>query len=74
MDREFGTGVVKVTPAHDPNDYEAGIRHGLDRVTVIDDSGIMTEAAGNYSGMDRFACRQEVFWSSFQAEDVPVKD
>jgi valyl-tRNA synthetase len=60
VDREFGTGVVKVTPAHDPNDYECGIRNGLPKVTVIDDSGAMTESAGSYKGMDRFACRQKL--------------
>jgi valyl-tRNA synthetase len=60
VDKEFGTGVVKVTPAHDPNDYEAGIRNGLAKVTVIDDSGAMTEAAGPYKGMDRFVCRQKL--------------
>ncbi len=60
VDREFGTGAVKVTPAHDPNDYEAGLRHGLQKITVIDDGGIMTEAAGNYKGMDRFACRRKL--------------
>jgi valyl-tRNA synthetase len=60
VDREFGTGVVKVTPAHDPHDYEAAIRNGLPRVTVIDDSGIMTESAGPYRGMDRFACRKRL--------------
>jgi valyl-tRNA synthetase len=60
VDREFGTGVVKVTPAHDPNDYEAGIRHSLPKVTVIDDGGQMTEAAGPFKGMDRFACRQKL--------------
>ncbi len=58
VDREFGTGVVKVTPAHDPNDYEAGKRHGLPKITVIDDSGRMTESAGPFKGMDRFACRK----------------
>ncbi len=60
VDREFGTGVVKVTPAHDPNDYEAGIRHGLQKITVIDDSGVMTESAGPFQGMDRFDCRKEL--------------
>jgi valyl-tRNA synthetase len=60
VDKEFGTGVVKVTPAHDPNDYEAGIRNGLPKITVIDDSGSMTEAAGMYKGMDRFACRRKL--------------
>jgi valyl-tRNA synthetase len=60
VDKEFGTGAVKVTPAHDPNDYESGIRNGLPKITVIDDSGAMTEAAGPYKGMDRFACRQKL--------------
>jgi valyl-tRNA synthetase len=60
VDREFGTGAVKVTPAHDPNDYEAGQRHGLPKVTVIDDSGVMTEAAGKFKGMDRFECRKKL--------------
>jgi valyl-tRNA synthetase len=58
VDREFGTGVVKVTPAHDANDYEAGVRNGLEKITVIDDAGVMTEAAGDYRGMDRFKCRK----------------
>jgi valyl-tRNA synthetase len=58
VDREFGTGIVKVTPAHDPQDYQAAMRNGLPRITVIDDSGIMTESAGAYQGMDRFACRK----------------
>jgi valyl-tRNA synthetase len=60
VDKEFGTGVVKVTPAHDPNDYEAGIRNGLDKVTVIDESGAMTEEAGPYKGMDREICRKKL--------------
>jgi valyl-tRNA synthetase len=60
VDQEFGTGVVKVTPAHDPQDYEAAIRNGLPRITVMDDSGIMTESAGAYKGMDRFACRKKL--------------
>ena len=58
VDREFGTGVVKVTPAHDANDYEAGIRNNLEKITVIDDAGFMTEAAGDYSGMERYECRK----------------
>ena len=58
VDREFGTGVVKVTPAHDAADYEAGIRNGLEKITVIDDAGLMTEAAGDYHGMDRYECRK----------------
>ncbi|MGD9973644.1 MAG: valine--tRNA ligase [Desulfatirhabdiaceae bacterium] len=57
---EFGTGALKVTPAHDPNDFEIGGRHGLPRLKVIDDTGQMNGAAGQFSGMDRFACRQAV--------------
>jgi valyl-tRNA synthetase len=60
VDREFGTGVVKVTPAHDASDYEAGIRNGLEKITVIDDAGLMTEAAGDYRGMDRYECRKHL--------------
>ncbi len=60
VDREFGSGIVKITPAHDPHDYEVGKRHHLPRVTVIDDSGTMTESAGMYRGMDRLACRQKL--------------
>ena len=59
-DPEFGTGVVKVTPAHDLNDFEAGRRHNLPRVQVIDESGVMTAAAGPYAGLDRFEARQRV--------------
>ncbi len=60
VDRDFGTGAVKVTPAHDPHDYEAGLRHGLAKITVIDDTANMTEAAGPYKGMERFACRRKL--------------
>lgn len=61
VEKEFGTGAVKVTPAHDPVDFEIGRRHGLDQVQVIDGSGHMTEAAGlEFKGLDRFACRQKV--------------
>ncbi len=59
-DPEFGTGVVKITPAHDPNDFEVGNRHNLERVVVIDNDGKMNDKAGKYAGMDRFACREEV--------------
>ncbi len=60
VDREFGTGVVKVTPAHDAHDYEVGLRHKLPRITVIDDNARMTADAGSYAGMDRFACREKI--------------
>ncbi len=59
VDPEFGTGVVKVTPAHDPNDFQIGLRHGLPRVSVMDGGGVMTaEAGADYEGMDRFECRE----------------
>jgi valyl-tRNA synthetase len=59
-DPEFGTGVVKVTPAHDPNDFEAGRRHNLPKIQVIDQNGRMTDAAGAYAGLDRFEARKRV--------------
>ena len=59
-DPEFGTGVVKVTPAHDPNDFECGKRHNLPKIKVIDETGRMTEAAGPYAGLDRFEARKRV--------------
>ena len=59
-DPQFGTGVVKVTPAHDPNDFEAGKRHALPKVKVIDETGHMTAEAGKYAGLDRFEARKRV--------------
>lgn len=59
-DPEFGTGVVKITPAHDPNDFEVGNRHNLERVIVINPDGSMNEHCGKYEGMDRFVCREEL--------------
>ena len=56
----FGTGAVKITPAHDPNDFELGLRHDLPVIRVIDDDGRMNENAGKYRGMDRMECRKAV--------------
>ncbi len=58
VDLEFGTGAVKVTPAHDLNDYEMGIRHNLEIIVIIDESGFMSSNTGPYKGMDRFECRK----------------
>ena len=58
VDSAFGTGAVKVTPAHDPNDYEMGLRHNLEQIKVISNTGKMTEGAGKYEGMDRYECRK----------------
>ncbi|MCW5211862.1 valine--tRNA ligase [Desulfobulbus sp. TB] len=60
VQREFGTGALKVTPAHDRDDYEIGLRHDLERIKIMDDHGIMNEQAGKYAGMDRFACRDQI--------------
>ena len=56
----FGTGVVKVTPAHDPNDFEVGKRHNLDFIICMNEDGTMNELAGKYAGMDRFECRKAI--------------
>ena len=60
VDREFGTGVVKITPAHDPNDFEVGLRHDLPRICVMNDDGTMNEKAGRFAGMDRLEARKEI--------------
>ena len=57
VDTGFGTGALKVTPAHDPNDFNLGEKHGLQKLKVIDDDGLMLESAGQFEGMDRFECR-----------------
>ena len=59
-DPSFGTGVVKITPAHDPNDFEVGIRHNLERIKVINEDGTMNDKALKYQGMDRFVARDEL--------------
>ena len=60
VDREFGTGAVKITPAHDPNDFEMGRRHHLPEINVMADDGKMNSAAGVYAGMDRFVARKKI--------------
>ncbi|WP_017472740.1 valine--tRNA ligase [Amphibacillus jilinensis] len=60
VDQSFGSGAVKITPAHDPNDFEIGNRHNLERVLVMNEDGTMNEKAGKYEGMDRFACRKQL--------------
>jgi len=60
VDMEFGTGVVKMTPAHDPNDFEVGNRHNLERILVMNEDGTMNDLAGKYKGMDRFECRKQI--------------
>lgn len=60
VDMEFGSGAVKITPAHDPNDFEVGNRHNLERILVMNEDGTMNEKAGKYQGLDRFECRKQI--------------
>ncbi|WP_195576353.1 valine--tRNA ligase [Paenibacillus sp. 1001270B_150601_E10] len=60
VDKEFGSGAVKITPAHDPNDFEVGLRHELPQILVMDESGKMNDQAGPYKGLDRFEARKKV--------------
>ena len=60
VDMEFGSGAVKITPAHDPNDFEVGLRHDLEVIRVMNDDGTMNAAAGKYEGLDRFIAREKI--------------
>ena len=60
VEQDFGTGVVKITPAHDPNDFEVGLRHNLEVITVIDENAVMNERAGKYKGLDRYEARKQI--------------
>ena len=71
-DPEFGTGVVKITPAHDPNDFEVGNRHNLERVVVMHPNATMNANAGKYEGMDRFECR-EALLKDLEEQDLLIK-
>ncbi len=72
VDKEFGTGCVKITPAHDPNDFEVGKRHHLEEITVINDDATMNEHAGKYAGMDRYECRKALL-KDLEAQGLLVK-
>ncbi|WP_079530419.1 valine--tRNA ligase [Halobacillus hunanensis] len=69
VEMEFGSGAVKITPAHDPNDFEIGNRHNLKRVLVMNEDGTMNDQAAQYQGMDRFECRKQIV-KDLQAEGV----
>lgn len=60
VDMEFGTGAVKITPAHDPNDYEAGLRQNLPIVKIMDEKAKLTKNAGRFEGLDRYEARQKI--------------
>lgn len=72
VDKEFGTGAVKITPAHDPNDFEVGLRHNLPQIRVMDDTAKMNEAAGKYQGLDRYEARKRII-EDLQALGLLVK-
>jgi valyl-tRNA synthetase len=72
VDIEFGTGCLKITPAHDFNDFEIGLKHGLEQIKVIDEAGRMNENAGPYRGMDRFECREKIV-EDFDRDGVLLK-
>ncbi|MBI3361442.1 MAG: valine--tRNA ligase, partial [Chloroflexi bacterium] len=72
VDRDFATGALKITPGHDPTDYEIGQRHGLPIVSVLNPDATMNENAGPYAGMERFACRKKL-WADMQAAGLTIK-
>jgi valyl-tRNA synthetase len=72
VDQSFGTGALKVTPGHDPNDFEIGQRHGLDIVNVMNKDATMSQAAGPYAGLDRFECRQKL-WADMAEAGLTIR-
>ena len=73
VDREFGTGALKITPGHDPNDYQIGQAHGLDVISVIDTSAHINENGGPYRGQDRFECRKNL-WEDMRTAGLLIKE
>jgi len=72
VDIEFGTGALKVTPGHDPNDYEMGKRCGLELINIMNKDGSMNGNAGKYEGLDRADCRTQL-WKDMEAEGIALK-
>ncbi len=72
VEREFGSGAVKITPAHDPNDFEVGLRHNLPQIRILDDNGLMNHNAGKYEGLDRYKAR-DIIIKDFQDLGLLVK-
>jgi valyl-tRNA synthetase len=72
VDREFGTGALKITPAHDPNDYEIGMRHNLAFINVLNKDATINENGGSYAGLDRMDCRERI-WSDMTQADLVIK-
>ncbi len=72
VDREFGTGALKITPGHDPADYDIGQRHDLEIINVLNPDASMNESAGPYAGLDRFECREKL-WSDMESAGLTIK-
>lgn len=72
VDKDFGTGAVKITPAHDPNDFEVGMRHGLEQIRVMDDNAVINAHGGKYNGLSRYDARKEII-ADLQAQGLLVK-
>ena len=73
VDREFGTGALKITPGHDPNDYAIGQRHGLETISMLDREARVTDVGGVYAGLDRFVCRKKL-WEDMRAAELVIKE
>jgi valyl-tRNA synthetase len=73
VDREFGTGALKITPGHDPNDYAIGQRHGLEVISILDEAAQINQNGGAYQGMDRFECRNKL-WEDMREAGLVVKE
>lgn len=73
VDREFGTGALKITPGHDPNDYVIGSRHNLELISVLDEAAQVNQNGGPYAGMDRFDCRKKL-WEDMRAAGLVIKE
>ncbi len=72
VDREFGTGALKITPAHDPHDNEIGARHNLDSINVLNKDATINEEGGVYEGLDRFDARKKL-WADMEAAGLVIK-
>ena len=73
VEREFGTGALKITPGHDPNDYEIGLRHDLPLINILNKDATLNENAGPYAGLDRFEARKKL-WEDMQAQGLVIKE
>ena len=72
VDKEFGTGCVKITPAHDPNDFEVGKRHNLEEINILNDDATINSLGGKYAGMDRYEARKAMV-ADLEAQGLLVK-